>query len=79
MGIDASQALHSEAVDKARIILNNAIMREIEQEDPFSGTAYANVIRSHILSCYHHLKVDLFTLETLMTLYNEQSKKNNSQ
>lgn len=54
-------------------------MQEIEQEDPFSGTAYANAIRSHILACYHHLKVDLFTLETLMTLYNEQSKKNNSQ
>jgi len=52
-------------------------MQEIEQEDPLASTAYANIIRSHIISSFQHLKVSLFTIETLMTLYNEQSKKKN--
>jgi len=59
------------------MILNNAVMLEIEQENPDYETAYANVIRSHIISSFQHLKVSLFTLETLMTLYNEQKNKKN--
>lgn len=74
--ISASQEqLHSDVIDKARTILNNAVMQEIEREDPLSADAYANVIRSHIISSFQHLKVSLFTLETLMTLYNEQAQK----
>lgn len=77
--IGASQEPDSNVLSKARTILNNAVMQELEQEDPFSETAYANIIRSHIISCYQHLKVSLFTIETLMTLYNEQNKKKNSE
>lgn len=50
-------------------------MRELEQENLESENSYANIIRSHIISAYQHLRVSLFTIETLMTLYNEQNKK----
>jgi hypothetical protein len=76
--IGATQELQSDIIDKARTILNNAVMQELEQEIPDSESAYANIIRSHIISCYQHLRVSLFTIETLMTLYNEQNKKNRS-
>ena len=76
--IGASQELDSDVLSKACTILNNAVMQELEQEDPVSETAYANIIRSHIISSFQHLKVSLFTIETLMTLYNEHNKKKNS-
>jgi hypothetical protein len=50
-------------------------MRELEQEDPLTATTYANIIRSHIISSYQHLKVSLFTIEKLMALYNDQKGK----
>jgi hypothetical protein len=76
--IGATQELQSNITDKAHTILNNAVMQELEQEIPDSKSAYANIICSHIISCYQHLWVSLFTIETLMTLYNEQNKKNRS-
>ena len=73
--IGATQELQSDIINKAHTILNNAIMQELEQETPDSESAYANIIRSHIISCYQHLQVSLFAIETLMTFYNEQNKK----
>jgi hypothetical protein len=71
--IDAAQELQSDILDKARTILNNAVMQDLEQEIPDSESAFANIIRSHIISCYQHLRVSLFTIETLMAFYNEQN------
>ena len=50
-------------------------MQELKQENLDAEMTYANIIRSHIIACFQHLKVSLFTIETLMTLYNEQNEK----
>ena len=39
--IGATQELQSDIIDKARTILNNAVMQELEQEIPDSESAYA--------------------------------------
>ena len=71
--ISAAQELHSDAINKACIILDNAVIQEIEQESPHAADAYANVIHAHIISSLQHLRVSLFTIEMLMTLYNDQT------
>lgn len=71
-------ALHGsniEAINKARNIVNNAVVQELEQEDSSRSGIYENVLRRHIISHCQHLRVCLFTVETLMSIYNEHVAK----
>jgi hypothetical protein len=77
--IDASQGLDAEAINKARNIINSAVIQELEQEDLSRSGIYEQVIRRHVISHLQHLRISLFTVETLMSLYNEHAEKINAE
>jgi predicted XRE-type DNA-binding protein len=77
--IGASQGLDAEAISKARNIINSAVIQELEQEDLSRSGIYEKVIRQHVISHLQHLRISLFTVETLMSLYNEHAEKINAE
>ena len=76
--IGASQDPDPETIKRSRNIVNNAVMQELEEEDPSSSDIYRKVLRHHIISACQHLRVSLFTVETLMSLYSEHAGKKKS-
>ena len=62
-------------INKAHNIIHNAIIQDLEQADTSCSRIYENVICQHIISHMQHLCVNLFTIETLMSLYNELAKE----
>jgi hypothetical protein len=73
--VGASQGFDAEAINKARKIINNSVIQELEQDDPSSSDIYEGVLHRHITSTLQHLRVCLFTVEALMSLYNEHADK----
>jgi hypothetical protein len=73
--IGASQGINHDAIEKARIILSDAVMREIIDEDGAYLGEYEKVLRNHIVSGCQHLKICLFTIDSLMILFNENEQK----
>ena len=57
------------------VIIHNAIIQDLEQADASCSRIYENVIHQHIISHMQHLHVNLFTVKTLMSLYNEHAKE----
>jgi hypothetical protein len=73
--VNAGQTLDTDAIKKARDIIHNSTMQELEQESSSTADVYENVLRRHILSNCQHLRVCLFTIENLMSLFNEHIGK----
>ena len=73
--IGAAQEHDAELVNKARNIIHNAIIQDLEQADTSCSEIYENVICQHIISHMQHLCVNLFTVKTLMSLYNERAEE----
>lgn len=76
--LDASQGLDLESIEKARNIINNAVIQDLERGEPSSSDTYTRVVRRHIISHCQHLRVCLFSVESLMTLHNEHLEKSSS-
>jgi len=76
--INAAQGLDVGVADRARVIINSAVLQQLEQEDSRHLGNYESVIRQHVVSHLQHLRVSLFTVETLMSLYNEHAEKTNA-
>src|SRR5277367_3649106 len=76
--ISASQDPDPEAIKRSRNIINNAVMQELKEDNPSNSDIYGNVLRHHIISACQHLRVSLFTVEALMSLYNEHAGKKKS-
>jgi hypothetical protein len=73
--VNAAQTLDLDAINKARDIINNATMQELEQENSSTADIYEDVLRRHIISNCQHLRVCLFAIENLMSLFNEHIGK----
>jgi hypothetical protein len=73
--VNAGQTPDIDATNKARDIINNAIMQELEHENSSTADIYENVLRRHIISNCQHLRVCLSTIENLMKLFNEHIDK----
>ena len=76
--LGASQGLDFESIEKARKIINNAVIQDLERDESSSSDIYTRVLRRHIISHCQHLRVSLFSVESLMTLHNEYLEKNTS-
>ena len=73
--IGAAQEHDAEIINKTHNIIHNAVIQYLEQADTSCPRIYGNVIHQHIISHMQHLHVNLFTIETLMSLYNEHAEE----
>jgi hypothetical protein len=60
-----------DSLTRARELITNSVLNEIQHEDPLGQSSFENALRHQIVASCQRIRIHLLVTDQLMTMYND--------